>query len=110
MGYHKKSIADGEYGKFSKIREEFEELQDAVEQKNKILILCELSDLVGAIKGYAASQGVTLEDVVKFMELTDSAFEDGTRPRKDRNYYWETLRQRGISPDAEPFHGTDPSH
>ena len=50
MGYHKKEIKKGTLGKFSKIREEFEELEDAHNQDVKILIFCELTDLIGAIE------------------------------------------------------------
>ena len=42
MGYHKVEIEKGELGEFSKIREEFEELQDAVGQDDSLLILCEI--------------------------------------------------------------------
>ena len=49
MGYHKKIIEKGILGEFSKVKEEFQELEDAYEQNNKVLIICELTDLVGAI-------------------------------------------------------------
>ena len=78
-GYHKKKIAKGKIGEYSKIKEEFEELTDAVEQKNKILILCELSDLIGSIEEYAKSFGMTLNDIKEFSDLTKKAFKDGSR-------------------------------
>ena len=59
-GYHLHAIATkGEYGAASKIREELEELEEAIQQDNKILILCELSDLYGALEAVATNQGVT---------------------------------------------------
>lgn len=79
MGYHIKKITKGEYGQVSKIREELEELEDALEQDNKILALVELSDLYGAIKAVAHNTGVTMDDVKKMSEATESAFKDGSR-------------------------------
>ena len=78
-GYHKKKIEKGKLGEYSKIKEEFEELSDAVEQKNKILILCELSDLIGSIEEYAKSFGMSLDDIKQFSDLTKKAFKDGIR-------------------------------
>lgn len=79
MGYHKIEIKKGVYGEFSKIREEFEELQDSVGQGNKILIICELTDLVGAIEEFALKYGVTLNELKNFSDLTKSAFKDKKR-------------------------------
>lgn len=79
MSYHLKKIKKGKIGKFSKVREEFEELKDAKLQNDKLLILCELSDLVGAIEAYAESFGVSLEDLIKFSNKTKSAFKEGKR-------------------------------
>jgi len=79
MGYHIRKITKGKYGEVSKIREELEELEDAMEQNNKILALVELSDLYGAIKAVAKNTGVTMDDVKKMSEATESAFKDGSR-------------------------------
>jgi hypothetical protein len=79
MGYHKRKITKGKIGNFSKIREEFEELEDAVEQDDVILSLCELSDLVGAIEHYIDKWNLTLEDLKKFSDKTKQAFKDGSR-------------------------------
>lgn len=79
MGYHTKKIPKGELGKFSKIKEEFLELEDANYQQDKILILAELSDLVGAIEAYIAKYNMDIYDLKKFSDKTKSAFEDGTR-------------------------------
>lgn len=80
MGYHKRDIKRGTYGDFSKIQEEWEELADAREQGAKLLELCELSDLYGAIAGYVEKHfGLTIEDIKQMSELTSSAFRDGER-------------------------------
>ena len=78
-GYHKRNIQKGVLGEFSKIREEFEELADAVEQNNKVLTICELTDLIGAIKSYAKNYNLTLKDLNIFSESTENAFKSGKR-------------------------------
>lgn len=78
-GYHTKHIPRGELGLFSKIKEEFLELEDGYEQNNPILVLCELSDIIGAIKYFAKNYNVTLGDLVKMSEATESAFLEGKR-------------------------------
>ena len=80
MGYHNKIIPKGIFGEFSKIKEEFIELEDAFEQKDKILQICEISDLLGAIEEYSNSQfNLTLEDLITFSNKTKSAFREGCR-------------------------------
>lgn len=79
MSYHKKIIEKGILGEFSKIREEFQELEDAVEQDDKILIICELSDLLGAITEFSINFDISIEDLIKFNLKTKEAFKNGTR-------------------------------
>ena len=82
MGYHLKDITKGKFGEISKIREELEELEDAEAQDNKILILCELSDLYGAIKKYIKNEfggTVSMKDLAKMAKATSRAFKDGSR-------------------------------
>ena len=80
MGYHIKEIPRGIFGEFSKIKEEFVELEDAWEQRDKILQLCELADLIGAIEAYADRKLDTkLSEIIEFMEKTKEAFRDGDR-------------------------------
>lgn len=80
MGYHKKKIVRGVYGYFSKVEEEWEELLDARDQDAKILELCEIADLYGAISAYIEKRyGLTMEDIKQMSDLTSSAFEDGER-------------------------------
>ena len=79
MGYHLKEIEKREYGTIGKISEEYEELMDAVEQNDNILIFCELADLLGAIDGYVKNYNLSLEDVYVFAKKTQAAFEEGSR-------------------------------
>ena len=79
MGYHSKEIQKGKLGEFSKIKEEFEELMDANEQKNSVLEICELADLLGAIEAYAKKWNLSLGELNKMKESTKKAFEDGSR-------------------------------
>jgi len=79
MGYHNRPIQKGELGEFSKIEEEFQELVDGHEQGNKLLELCEMADLLGAVEAYAARYNMTLHDLEAMMELTKRAFKDGSR-------------------------------
>lgn len=81
MAYHIKKIERGTYGNFSKIKEEFLELEDAVEQNNKVLALCEIADLFGAIEGYLQTHaaGISIEDILKMMTATKEAFLSGER-------------------------------
>ena len=80
MGYHTKNIEKGIIGEFSKIKEEFQELEDAKEQNNPVLQICELCDLIGAIELYAKNMWeLSLEDLIKMKECTKESFEEGKR-------------------------------
>lgn len=79
MGYHLIKIPKGELGEFTKIKEEFEELKDAVCQDDPVLIINELSDLIGAIEAYADKWNLSISDLKSFSDKTKSAFIDGTR-------------------------------
>lgn len=75
MGYHKIEITKGTLGEFSKIKEEFDELTDAVEQGDRVLQICELTDLIGAIEFFSEKKfNLSLEDLIKFSNKTKSAF------------------------------------
>jgi hypothetical protein len=83
MGYHLRKIeTQGVYGEPSKIREELEELEESLEQDNRLLALCELADLYGAVKGVANKLGATMDDIRKMAEATERAFLDGSRKGK----------------------------
>ena len=79
MGYHRVKIEKGEIGEVSKITEEYQELIDAYMQSDKVMIVCELTDLIGAIEEYAKKFNLTLEDLKKFSDKTKSAFLEGKR-------------------------------
>jgi hypothetical protein len=80
MGYHSKKISKGRVGDFSKIKEEFEELEDAFNQGDKVLQICEITDLIGAIEIYTLKEfNLGLEDLKKFSDKTQSAFKEGMR-------------------------------
>lgn len=78
-GYHTREIPKGKIGQSSKIREELEELEDAVDQGCKILVACELSDLYGALEEMARKWSFTMNDLKAMSDLTKRAFRDGTR-------------------------------
>jgi phosphoribosyl-ATP pyrophosphohydrolase len=82
FGYHTKEIKKGVLGEFSKIEEEFEELKDAYGQNDNIMVLCECSDLIGAIKHFIENKtkySISLQDLIKFNEKTENAFKIGKR-------------------------------
>lgn len=84
-GYHKRDIPRGEIGDVSKILEEVLELQDAIEQDVRIMQLCELSDIIQAIRLNLRKHhpGTTLDDLIKMADVTERAFADGTRVDKN---------------------------
>ncbi|MFZ3591609.1 hypothetical protein ACOI1C_20885 [Bacillus sp. DJP31] len=60
-------IEKGVYGELSKIREELYEAMDAEKQRDKVMLLVELSDIVGAIEGYTQKHyNLTVDDLLKF--------------------------------------------
>jgi len=81
MGYHVSKIEKYEFGTVEKIQEELNELVDAINQNARIMELCELADILGAVEGYLLKNfpGFTFEDLRKMSLLTKSAFEDGSR-------------------------------
>lgn len=84
MGYHINEIEKGENGEFSKIKEEYQELIDAIQQKVKILELVELSDLYGAIESYIQKyHNIEMMDLKEMSDLTKNAFKDGTRSSRN---------------------------
>jgi hypothetical protein len=81
IGYHLKEIKKGQIGEISKIKEEIEELEDAMKQDAKIMALVELSDLYGSIELYLEKHfpDVTMEDLKKMSHITQRAFRNGRR-------------------------------
>lgn len=82
FGYHTKFISKGEYGQFSKVEEEFEELKDAwLNRESSVLSVCELSDLYGAMEAFAEKTlHMPMSEVIKFSELTKEVYQN--RPQK----------------------------
>lgn len=78
-GYHLKKIKKGKLGELSKIREELEEAYDAQAQNAKIMLLIELSDMIGAIEAVAEKNGSSLADLIKMQQITKRAFISGAR-------------------------------
>jgi len=78
-GYHSREIKKGVLGEASKIREEFEEFEDALAQGSQIMALTELADIYGAMEAYVESFGLTMQDIVLLSEATKRAFESGRR-------------------------------
>lgn len=81
MGYHKIEIQKGVLGEISKIQEELDELKDGEAQGVRLLMLCELADIIGAVDFYLETHfpGWKISDLHKMAMLTKSAFADGKR-------------------------------
>ena len=80
-GYHMANIQKGVLGEVSKIREEVEELADAVDQEAKIMQLVELSDLTGAIEAFLDRHhpNISVHDLFTMKDITKRAFVNGHR-------------------------------
>lgn len=79
MSYHLDEIKRGVLGELSKVREELDEAIDAEKQNCKIMLLVELSDMIGAIEAVAEKNGSTLEDLLTMQKITKRAFVSGHR-------------------------------
>lgn len=79
MSYHLKNIEKGILGDFSKIKEEFLEAEDSLEQNNVLMCLMELSDLIGAIEAYTLKYNITIIDLINMKDATKRAFNSGRR-------------------------------
>lgn len=78
-GYHLKQIPRGVFGEVSKVIEEALELEDALEQGNVILALCEMADLYGALRAVAERYGARMSDLETMADATERAFKSGER-------------------------------
>ena len=82
-GYHLRDIPRGTFGEVSKITEEYEEFLESLEQKNPIMAMVELSDIIGAIEGYAEKHfKISLDDILALKNATQRAFKSGCRSPK----------------------------
>lgn len=79
MTYHIKEIKKGVLGEASKIQEELDELNDAIDQDVKIMVHLEMSDLYGALESMAEKQGLTMSDLKRMSDVTKRAFRSGER-------------------------------
>lgn len=80
-GYHLKAIPRGVFGEISKIEEEYLEFKDALRQGNPLMALQELSDQMGAIRGWLERNhpSITIEDLLTMSDATTRAFVNGHR-------------------------------
>lgn len=86
-GYHVTPIPKGELGELSKIREEAAEAWDAYCQDARLMMLVELSDLVGAIEAFRQARGIASRPAPFFRpcepgtmaRITARAFASGRR-------------------------------
>lgn len=78
-GYHEREIKKGVLGESSKLREELEEYEDAMEQGIVIMAACELADIFGALESLAAKHDLDMGDLKAMSDATRRAFKDGSR-------------------------------
>lgn len=80
-GYHKAQISKAECGTVRKVIEEAFELIDAHSQDNRLMLLCELADMYGAIQKYLEKEhpSIKMEDLKALSDSTDRAFKTGRR-------------------------------
>jgi DNA polymerase II large subunit len=80
-GYHLAAITRGTFGDLSKVYEEIEEVKDAEKQDNPVMVLLELSDAIGAIRGYLRQHHpeLSLTDLIIMADATERAFLSGSR-------------------------------
>ncbi len=80
-GYHLREIKRGVLGTSSKIREELEELEDAELQGVKLMVLQELSDIIGTVRAYLETNypSIHLDDLIAMNAVTKRAFDNGHR-------------------------------
>lgn len=67
--WHIREIEKGKLGELSKVREELEEAVDSEEQGQDLMLLFELSDIIGACGLVANKYGFSLDQLVKFSKL-----------------------------------------
>jgi phosphoribosyl-ATP pyrophosphohydrolase len=75
--WHKRVIIQGKLGELSKVEEELEEAFDAEERGQTLMLLFELSDIIGACGLVAAKYGLSLDDLVKFSKLRSEVAKNG---------------------------------
>ena len=83
-GYHVNHITQGQLGELSKVQEELEEALDAETQQSAVMVLVELSDMLGAVEAYLAKHhpSMSIKDLLTFSAITKRAFQSGRRVSK----------------------------
>lgn len=64
--WHEAEIEKGVLGQLTKVREELDEAFDAEEQGQVLMLMFELSDIIGACGLVAERYGLNLDDLVMF--------------------------------------------
>lgn len=79
--YHLNKIPKGEIGELSKVMEECLEALDANEQGCSVMVLVELSDMIGAIELYLKKHhpSISIDDLKAMSHITQRAFNTGHR-------------------------------
>lgn len=67
--FHTQPIKKGQYGELSKIQEELDEAFDAEKQGIDLMLLIELSDIIGAVEGVAKKYNFTLDQLIQFSKV-----------------------------------------
>jgi uncharacterized protein YabN with tetrapyrrole methylase and pyrophosphatase domain len=67
--FHEVEVTNGVYGELSKVQEELDEAEDAEKRGQDLLLLIELSDVIGACAGVAEKYGMSLDQLIKFSEM-----------------------------------------
>ncbi len=118
--FHERPIAiKGVLGQFSKIVEELDEVREALEQDNPMLVLTELVDLCGAIHHFLKKQyKLSLPDFMKFVMQMDEFREQLAKEEEDKvwtelhstlsqskiNAYEEILEKHDLLNEAKLHH------
>lgn len=79
--FHKHPIEKGELGQLSKIKEELQEAEDAEDQGQELMLLIELSDIVGAAAAVAKRLGSSLDQIVAYARLRSETAERAHRTK-----------------------------
>lgn len=81
MGYHITPITKGKVGELSKVLEEVNEALDAEQQNCDVMVLLELSDVIGAIESYLELHHptITIQSLITMKNITKKVFKEGTR-------------------------------
>lgn len=77
MKWHVNDIEKGVYGELSKIREELEEAEDALNNGNTLMMLIELSDIIGAVEGIAEKYNLSITELKTFSDKVKEFKKEG---------------------------------